>query len=75
METSAKTGFNTKQLFLNVSWQLLQDQILNEGVKNSGSLYSKQSSVVRIIHNENIQGKAKDQTGEPINPSKSTCFC
>lgn len=55
---------------------LLLDHDKNVGNKpSSNSLYSSQSSSVKVIHNEIIQGKEKNQCGDNINPSKSTCFC
>ncbi len=74
-ETSAKTGFNTKQLFINITKELLADHdkyLVNKPLSNS--LYSRQSSMVKIVNN-NLNSNDKEKVGDNINPSKSTCFC
>lgn len=75
IETSAKTGFNTKQLFINISNTLMKDYHKYQNTRPvSHSLYSKQSSV-KLIKNEKLLNKSDYDSENEINPSRSTCSC
>ena len=78
IETSAKTGFNSTKLFLDIV-KIMYDNFLAYKEKGSKSIYSKNSSSIHIYSKKqerfNTLNNGSDNGKFEVNQSKSSCCC
>jgi hypothetical protein len=75
IETSSKTGYNSKQLFVNVANTLYKD-FINHVDKSSRSIYSKNSSSIHVIGTSekfNIERSSINRV--EVKENKKGCCC
>jgi len=79
IETSAKTGFNSTKLFLDIV-KIMYDNFLAYKEKGSKSIYSKNSSSIHIYDKKQEKfstlSKNNSNNGQTeVDKSKSSCCC